>query len=178
MGISGLLSHSTGKKHIAVSNCAQSGAIFFKRTDSSSASATSSKSRTVESMVIPVSTLRAEVLWTLKVAESHYSLRSCLGLNNLFKSMFTDSEIAKCFQLSKTKCGYLINYGLAPHFKELLLQKVNGSQFFALSFDESMNKIFQEEQMDLQVRFWDESKKQVSTRYLDSEFLKRPNASP
>ena len=62
---------------------------------------------TVESVLVPVSTLRADVLWTLKEASSHYSLRSCLGLNERFRSMFTDSEIVNSFQLSKTKCCYI-----------------------------------------------------------------------
>ena len=45
--------------------------------------------RAVESILVPVNTLQAEV------ASSHISLRSCLGLNELFWSMFTDSEIFK-----------------------------------------------------------------------------------
>ena len=40
-------------------------------------------------------------------------------------------------------------------------------------FDESLNHHLQEEQMDVQIRFWDG---QVMTRYLDSRFFKRPNA--
>ena len=39
--------------------------------------------RTVESILVPVNTLRADVLWTFKVASIHFSLRSCLGLNKL-----------------------------------------------------------------------------------------------
>ena len=86
--------------------------------------------------------LRNEVLWSLKVISSHFSLRSCLGLNDPFKAMFRHSEIAKFFQLSKTKCGYLINYGLAPYFKDVLLKSINSSEFFVLSYDESLNKVF------------------------------------
>ena len=48
----------------------------------------------VESILEPVSTLRAEVSWTLKVASSHFSLRSCLGLNKLFRCMFTDAKLS------------------------------------------------------------------------------------
>ena len=35
--------------------------------------------------------------------------------------MFPDSDIAKSFQLSKTKCAYYIVHGLAPYF---LLQEI------------------------------------------------------
>ena len=41
-----------------------------------------------------------EIRWTLKVVNNHYSFRSCLGLNDLFKEMFPDSTIASKFQLS------------------------------------------------------------------------------
>ena len=77
---------------------------------------------------------------TFKVASSHFSLRSCLGLNELFRSMFTDSKIVKPFQLNKTKCGYIMNFGLAPYFKDFLLKEIKASDCFRVSFDESMNK--------------------------------------
>ena len=112
----------------------------------------------------------------LKVVTSDFSLRSWLGLNDLFRLMFIDSEIAKSFQLSKTKCGYIINFGLAPYFKEHLLKSLRVSPYFVLSFDESFNQTLQEEQMDLQLRYWEDSLSQVCTRYFDSHFLKRPNA--
>ena len=38
-----------------------------------------------------------------------------------------------------------------------------------------MNRVLQEEQMDIIVRFWDDDEGMVKTRYLDSKFLKRPN---
>ena len=42
---------------------------------------------------------------------------------------------------------------------------------FSVSFDESFNKVIQEEQMDLLVRYWDDEVKEVVTRYFESEFL-------
>ena len=52
---------------------------------------------TIQAMVIPASATHAEILWTLKVVINHYSLRSCLGLNELFRSMFNGSEVANLF---------------------------------------------------------------------------------
>jgi len=78
--------------------------------------------------------------------------------------------------LSKTKCGYFINHGLAPHFEELLLQDVKTRPFYVLSFDESLSEFIQKEQMDLQIRYWNNKQNMVLTRYLDSYFLQRPNA--
>lgn len=53
---------------------------------------------------------------------------------------------------------YLINYGIAPHFKEILLNAINLLPFHSLYFDESMNSILQNGQMDVGVRYWDEQK--------------------
>ena len=64
----------------------------------------------------------------LKDSKIAFSLRSFLGLKKLFWSMFTDSEIVKTFQLSKAKCGSIINFGLAPYFKDLLLKEIKSKQ--------------------------------------------------
>ena len=39
-----------------------------------------------------------------------------------------------------------------------------------------MNSFLQNEQMDVAIRFWNNSEKQAGIRYLTSEFLHRPNA--
>jgi len=72
-----------------------------------------------------------------------------------------------------TNCGemkssYIINHGLAPHFKSLLSQKIKCEPHeFVLLFDESMNSKTQNKQMDFHVRIWAE----VRTRYYHSEFM-------
>ena len=50
------------------------------------------------------------------------------------------------------------------------------SPFFVLSFDESLNDVIQKEQMDFQIRYWDNIQKNLCTRYLGSYFSQRPNA--
>ena len=64
---------------------------------------------------------------------SSYSFRLCDGLSDLFSRMFPDSTIAEKFCLQKDKCAYFINYGIAPHFRSILMNNV---KFFAVSFDE------------------------------------------
>ena len=44
-------------------------------------------------------------------------------------------------------------------------------------YDESINKVLQNEQIDLQARYWDYNERQVLTRYSDSKFLNRPNST-
>ena len=76
-------------------------------------------------LLLNANSLNAEILWALKVVLSHFSFRSCAELSELFQVMFSDSEIASEFTLGKTKCFYLINYGLAPFFKDTLLREIN-----------------------------------------------------
>ena len=59
----------------------------------------------------------AEIKWALKVVLSHFSYRSCLGTNKHFKITFSDSALVKEFSMSKTKCAYVIHFGMAPIFK-------------------------------------------------------------
>ena len=131
----------------------------------------------LEYLVIPLSIIHAEIRWTMKLVLSNLSFRSCLGLKELFQSMFYDSDIAKGFKLSKTKCSYYVNYGLAHFYKKKLIAEVNASPFFTLHFDESMNKVLQTEQMDGCVRFWSDECNQVKTHYLDSQFFNHPNST-
>ena len=70
-------------------------------------------------MLIPASTLKVEVFWSIKFVSSYFSLRLCLG---------------------------------------------------------SLNKVLQEDQMDVHFRFWDNDASEVSIRFYDSHFLKRANA--
>ena len=62
--------------------------------------------------------------------------------------MFPGNEITKTFKLSKTKREYLINYGLAPFVKDVLLKSINASPYFVILNDKSMSKTLQNEQME------------------------------
>ena len=85
--------------------------------------------------------------------------------------MFLDSKIAFKMELGKNKHKYVVNYGIAPFFADGLKQQVSESEWFAVCADESLNKIIQESEMDLILRFWDTCKNQVQVRYWDSIFL-------
>lgn len=90
--------------------------------------------------------------------------------------MFPDNEVIKKMQLERTKIGYLVSFGLAPHFKKQLLDEVKVCSSFVISFDESLNKVSQNQQMDLVVRFWSREKNEVATRYFTSAFLTKATA--
>lgn len=144
-------------------------------SDSSSQNISTSTSETVtdklSSFLHKDDVTKAEVMWTLKTVMSNYSYNSAAGLNEIFKFMFPDSEIAKKFQLGSTKMAYLTRFGLAPYFKSRLMEQVSNCDHFVLAFDESLNKVTQHGQMDLHIRFMDKVSGKVSTRYLGSQFL-------
>lgn len=122
--------------------------------------------------ILKDSVLSAEVLWSCKTVTSHYSCASSADTDKLFQVMFPDSQIARQFKCGATKCDYLIRFGLAPFFEKRLLDKLSQpGTVYTVSFDESLNRHLQEEQMDLLLRFWDKELNRVVTRYFTSEFL-------
>ena len=90
--------------------------------------------------------------------------------------MFSHSDVARQFSLGKTKVGYMILYGIAPYCKAELLGQINSSPQFSLSFDESLNPALQKCQMDVNIRFFNNTTNMVVTQYLDSKFLESLNA--
>ena len=88
--------------------------------------------------------------------------------------MFPDSDIAKKFTCGEKKASYLTCFGIVPHFKSLLKEKVKSADGYVLLFDESLNHQLQKKQMDFHVRIWNHDK--VETRYYGSEFLGHASA--
>ena len=62
--------------------------------------------------------LRAEVLQALQVVNSNYSFASSEN-DERFKIMFPNSKIAQSYCQGKTKVRYNIQYGIAPHVKQM-----------------------------------------------------------
>jgi len=110
--------------------------------------------------------LKSEVLWTLRTNSSHYSYNSNENIEKMFRLMFPDSQVAAKFTCGSRKTSNLCVFGLAEHFKEMLMKAVKG--YFTILFDESLNKKSQAKQMDIHVRFWEGNK--VVTRYFGLVF--------
>ena len=87
--------------------------------------------------------------------------------------MFSDSKIAQNFKLSKTKCRYYLTYGIAPYLKSNITKSILKVPYFTIMFNESLNSVLQNEQMDIQIRYWSDEDCKVQTKYYDSKFLKR-----
>lgn len=107
----------------------------------------------------------AEILWTLKVITSHFSYRSSAHVNELFKKMFPDSQVAQAFTCGEQKCSYVACHGLKPFCP--LQQEIGNSDYYVVLFDESLNEHCQQKQMDVHLRYWDASQS-VTTRYFTS----------
>lgn len=120
----------------------------------------------LSSFVAKNETLTAELCWTIKVINSHYSYKSCEYAGKIFQFMFHDSLIAKTCACAERKAAYLATFGIAPHFLTLLKERAKKQAGFVLLFDESMNNELQSSQMDVHIRFCN-----VQTRYLTSCFM-------
>ena len=110
-----------------------------------------------------------EILRAIQTVLTNSSLRSCDGLSKFFGRTFSDSMIAKSFSLRRTKYSYFIKFGIALYLNELLLAKLKSSDFFFLTFyDESLNLVFQEEKMDVGLRYFNNKSCLVETSYFNS----------
>ena len=75
------------------------------------------------------------------------------------------------FALGADKLRYLITYGIAPYFYDLLKDIVNNSECYTVLFYESLNRISQTSQMDILRRYWDNIAKMVKVRFWNSSYL-------
>ena len=126
-----------------------------------------SMQQTLTASVLDSSSLKAEIIWALKSVMSGYSNNSSSDMNATFQTMFLDSNIAKQYQMGPDKLKYVVNWGLAPYFKDLLIEDISKAKYLSVGFDESLNKITQSCQMDLMVRYWDVNNSRVQVRFLD-----------
>ena len=146
---------------------------FLKKATSSQEleeeSPSSSKGKPLDSFIESEAVLKSEIVWVLQCVMCNYSFNCNSSNNNIFKLMFPDSAIANKFQCGESKTSYICKFGLAPHFKKLLMNHIKQEPYYVLLFDESLNKITQTKQMDILARFWEGE--QVKSRYLTLNFL-------
>ena len=134
-------------------------------------SSSSTKQSTIPASFQDGGKINAEIRWALKHALSGYSDNSVIDTIDLFKVIFPDSKVPSFMELGKTKLMYVCNYGIASHFKNLLRDEISKSPWYSISFDESLNKVVQESEMDLLVRYWGVNRNSVRCRYWESVFL-------
>ena len=108
-------------------------------------------------------------LWALKSVMSHFSYSSACAIVDVFKAAFPDSNIAQRISYGPTKLSYLITFGIALYYKQLLVEDLKKAPCFVVLFDESLSTKLHQEQMDFNVRHFKNG--QVMTWYLSLAFL-------
>ena len=88
----------------------------------------------------------------------------------LFRAMAPGYKLFEFYQMSKDTVAYYILYAILPVFKNLLLQSLANSPFYAILFDESMNDHLQKIQMYVQMIYWHDETSRVLTQYLIQYF--------
>ena len=78
-------------------------------------------------------------------------------------------DLQAMMHLGPTKVSYIIQHGIYPYLKEVLVKELCNAEFLSLLFDESLNKQTQTQQIKIAVRFVYEGKSNI--RYLTSQFL-------
>ena len=97
---------------------------------------------------------KADIFQALKSVMSHFSYNSAHDITDVFKAMLPDSIITQHMSCGPTKLSYLISFGIAPYFMDLLLEELKDAPCFVISFDESFNEELEKEQMDFIVRYF------------------------
>ena len=129
------------------------------------------KQATITQHVTTEEVLTAEIIWVLQTVLNGFSFSSCDGMGDNFRRMLKGNEVAQKFRLGRTKIGYVVNYGLGPYFKELMIESVKKSPVYCLSFDESLSEVLQKCEMVVMVRFWDSDSNTARVHYLGSAFF-------
>ena len=85
--------------------------------------------------------------------------------------MFPTSKIACTVQVGRNRLKYIVNFGLASYFKDILKSEIAASEWFLISFDESSNKEIQDFEMNFVIHFWNSAINKVHFRFWDSMFF-------
>lgn len=109
-------------------------------------------------------TVKAELLWAMKVVHSHYSFASCDDVKELFQSMFP--EEAANFTMSSSKVSYLISEATGPYFHDRMISEIQQSNgYFTVMYDETTNEQ-NNKQLEIYVRYWSEDKNEAVSHHL------------
>lgn len=112
---------------------------------------------------------KAETIWALKCALSNFSFKCNEDMPSIFKSMFTDSNIASSYSTSETKTKYVTQFGIAPYIIEHLKNYMKDTPF-TFKFDENISKQVKK-QYDGYVQYFSKTHKKIVNHYAGSLFL-------
>ena len=93
----------------------------------------------------------AHVVWAMYCVKSGFSSNSVDDFGDVLKRMCQTDLVSSKFQMCRTKLQYVINHGLFPHFKQMILDEILKSPFMSVLYNESLNKSIQKNEMDIHV---------------------------
>lgn len=181
-GFNQLLKHSETKKHVSLAEDIAGGSqlTFQKIVNSddgqSESSASSFQEKSLTCWSNRDSVMKAELIWSMKVASSNFSYESARDLKETFCAMFPDSTIATKFSCGPCKLSYLISEATGPHFHERILNDVKQSaSSFTIAYDELINAKIKK-QLDLKIRYWSSNEGIVKVNHLSTFLMGRATA--
>ena len=125
-----------------------------------SVTSTSAPSQSIGSYFLKDGVSKAEIQWVMRTLMTQSSYHGCEKISNLFHNMFPDSKIAEVFALGPSKVPYVISHGLAPYYKDKVLQTVTPQDsdplYFVACFDEAFNDVSNLKQLDVHLIYFDE----------------------
>jgi hypothetical protein len=83
---------------------------------------------------------KAEILMTLKVAESNWSFRSMDNMGGILSKMDPNSLVLSKYSMKRIKCSTILSYGLFPHFKQTLVARIKSAPGYTLGTDSATFK--------------------------------------
>ena len=129
------------KKEVSTEKCSSEksretsiGLAFSRKTEQ--------ESRQLTKLALRKELHKAEILWELKLVTSHFYYHAACDIVDVFKAVFPDSNIPQGISCEPIKLSYLITFGIAPYFKQLLVEGLKKAPCVIMVFDESLNKSF------------------------------------
>ena len=113
----------------------------------------------------------AHIVWALYCVRNCFSDNSVDDFDRVLKRICKTDTVSAQFQMGRTKLHYIINHGIYPYFRRMVLDEILRSPFMTVLFDESLNDSIQKSEMDIHIRYWREGDNRVVVRYWTSMFL-------
>ncbi|XP_071033143.1 uncharacterized protein [Parasteatoda tepidariorum] len=116
--------------------------------------------------------LSAEIMFAFSIISRNVPYTYGDVATVMFTRMFPDSSIAKHFSCGRAKLSYFISDGIGLYLKEKLLEEiVKYNSYYSIQLDETPISEKRAKQLDVHVRFYSESRKQVISNHLESFFI-------
>ena len=84
-----------------------------------------------------------EMKYRLRVVKHYSSFNSCAELGEFLRDIVSENLTFPNFTVGKTKCLYLIKFGIAPWIRQKLINQTPTSPYFNVSLDNSHNSVLE-----------------------------------